>query len=151
VNGMVEVYEKPHGNVVIREIREREMRDFQSFKHIYWRAPGVMGVSFLGAVVLMATHHTLYQTMDGEPATAAAVQAWVIRGGTALAFISKLCLAIGTGVAYDQWMWLDLHSKPHEMWCLDSMFSILQNAFEFLRLRLWLYRPALAFLAGVTW
>ncbi|EXJ87133.1 hypothetical protein A1O3_04091 [Capronia epimyces CBS 606.96] len=128
-----------------------EVDDFQRFKHIHWRAPIVMGVSFLGGVVLMALHHVLYQTIDGEPATAAAVQSWVIRAGTALAFISKLCLAIGTGVAYDQWMWVDLHSKPHEIGCLDSMFAILQNAFEFLKLRVWFNRPALVFLAAVTW
>ncbi|KAL2426713.1 hypothetical protein ABEF95_012020 [Exophiala dermatitidis] len=138
--------EKAYENVVVSEVKE-----FQSLHHIHWRAPTVMGVSFLGAVVLMALHHTLYQTVDGQPATAAVIQSWVNRAGTALAFVSKLCLAIGTGVAYDQWMWVDLHSKPHQVRSLDTMFSILQNAFGFLHLRLWSMRPALAFLAAVTW
>ena len=89
--------------------------------------------------------------MDGVPASSAMLQLWVIRAGTAIAFLSKLLLAIGTGVAYDQWMWVDLYSKSHEMGSLDSMFAILGNAFEFLSLRLWFQRPALAFLAAVTW
>lgn len=128
-----------------------EVKDFQRFGHVHWRAPTVMGAGFLLGVALMAVHHALYQTLSGEPANNALLQLWAIRAGTAIAFLSKLFLAIGTGIAYDQWMWVDLHSKPHEVRSLDAMFSILGNAFEFFALRVWLTRPVLTFLAAVTW
>jgi hypothetical protein len=110
-----------------------------------------MGVGFLLGIILMGLHHALYQTLSGEPADNALLQLWAIRGGTAIAFLSKLALAIGTGVAYDQWMWVDLHAKPHEIGSLDSMFAILGNAFEFLAVRVWVRRPVMVFLAAVTW
>ncbi|EXJ59535.1 uncharacterized protein A1O5_12160 [Cladophialophora psammophila CBS 110553] len=138
--------EKHYGNVIVNEIK-----DFQRLRHIHWRAPTVMGAGFLGGVVLMTSHHAIYQSLSGEPADNALLQLWAIRAGTALAFLSKLCLAIGTGVAYDQWMWVNLHSKPHEIGSLDSMFAILGNAFEFLAVRIWWRRPVLTFLAAMTW
>ncbi|KAH0847447.1 hypothetical protein FOPE_00619 [Fonsecaea pedrosoi] len=137
--------QKHSENLVVSEIK-----DFQRFRHIHWRAPTVMGVGFLGGVILMAAHHTLYQSLGGNPADSALLQLWAIRAGTALAFLSKLCLAIATGVAYDQWMWVKLHAKPHEIGVLDSMFAILGNAFEFLAVRIWWRRPVLTFLAAIT-
>ncbi|EXJ62089.1 hypothetical protein A1O7_02522 [Cladophialophora yegresii CBS 114405] len=128
-----------------------EVKDFSRLSHIHWRAPTVMGVGFLLGIVLMGLHHALYQTLSGEPADHALLQLWAIRGGTAIAFLSKLAMAIGTGVAYDQWMWVDLHAKPHEIGSLDSMFAVLGNAFEFLAVGVWVRRPVLAFLAAVTW
>ncbi|KIW89847.1 uncharacterized protein Z519_09276 [Cladophialophora bantiana CBS 173.52] len=138
--------EKRYGNVIVNEIK-----DSQRLRYIHWRAPTVMGAGFLGGVVLMTSHHAFYQSLSRQPADNALLQLWAIRAGTALAFLSKLCLAIGTGVAYDQWMWVNLHSKPHEMGSLDSMFAILGNAFEFLAVRIWWRRPVLAFLAAMTW
>ncbi|OAL39803.1 hypothetical protein AYO20_00715 [Fonsecaea nubica] len=138
--------QKHSENVVVSEIK-----DFQRFRHIHWRAPTVMGVGFLGGVILMAAHHALYQSLSGNPADSALLQLWAIRAGTALAFLSKLCLAIATGVAYDQWMWVKLHAKPHEIGVLDSMFAIPGNAFEFLAVRIWWRRPVLTFLAAITW
>ncbi|KAJ9616449.1 hypothetical protein H2200_000167 [Cladophialophora chaetospira] len=128
-----------------------EAKDFSRLGHIHWRAPTVMGTSFILGVIAMGFHHALYQTLSGETADNALLQLWAIRAGTAIAFLSKLFLAIGTGVAYDQWMWVDLHAKPHEIGSLDSMFSILGNAFEFLAVRVWIKRPVLTFLAAVTW
>ena len=128
-----------------------EVRDFSRLGHIHWRAPTVMGTSFLLSLIMSGLHHALYQTLNGERADSALLQLWAIRAGTAIAFLSKLFLAIGTGVAYDQWMWVDLHAKPHDIGSLDSMFAILGNAFEFLAVRVWVRRPVLTFLAAVTW
>jgi hypothetical protein len=128
-----------------------ETNAFPQFRHIHFRAPTVMGTSFVLGVILVALHHALYQSFSGVQADSALLQLWVIRAGTALAFLSKLSLAISTGVAYDQWMWVDLHTKPEEMRSLDAMFAILGNAFEFLALRVWMRRPVLTFLAAVTW
>ncbi|KIW34877.1 uncharacterized protein PV07_01624 [Cladophialophora immunda] len=137
---------KRFGNVAVSEIK-----DFRRFRHIHWRAPTVMGAGFLAGITLMASHHALYQSLSGQPADNALLQLWAIRAGTALAFLSRLCLAVGTGVAYDQWMWVNLHAKPHEIGSLDSMFAILGNAFEFLAVRIWWRRPILALLAAMTW
>lgn len=110
-----------------------------------------MGSSFLGGLVFMAAHHALYIVMNGQLANDSLLQLWIIRAGTALAFLSKLLLAIATSIAYDQWLWVDLHSKSHDIASLDSLFAVLGNAFEFLTMRLWMRRPALTFLAAVTW
>lgn len=129
----------------------KEVKDLQRHSHIDWRAPSLMGSSFLGGLLCMAGHHALYIVVNGSAAGEASLQLWVIRAGTALAFLSKLLLAIGTGIAYDQWLWVDLHAKPHEMASLDSLFGVIGNAFNFLALRLWIRRPVLTFLAAVTW
>lgn len=100
---------------------------------------------------MMVSHHALYQAVHGQPANSPVIQLWVIRAGTALAFLSKLCLAVATGVAYDQWMWVNLQARSHEIGTLDTMFAVLANAFEFLSLRVWARRPLLTFLAAVTW
>ena len=110
-----------------------------------------MGFGYLLGLILMGVHHGLYQNLSGRPADSALLQLWVIRAGTAIAFLSKLCHSIATGVAYDQWMWVDLHARPHEIGSLDSVFAVLGNAFEFLALRVWFKRPVLTFLAAVTW
>lgn len=128
-----------------------EVKELNRHSHINWRAPTVMGSSFFGALLFMAGHHAMYVLVDGQSAGEASLQLWIIRAGTALAFLSKLLLAIGTGVAYDQWLWLDLHAKTHEMASLDSLFGVLGNAFNFLAFRIWIRRPALTFLAAVTW
>jgi hypothetical protein len=126
-------------------------KDWRRLGHVHWRAPTVMGASFLAAIVLMSSHHALYEGFNGQPASSAALQSWLNRAGTALAFLSKLCLVIGAGTAYDQWLWVDLRSKTHQMAALDSMFAILNDAFEFLHPRLWCRRPVLTFLAASTW
>jgi len=99
----------------------------------------------------MAGHHALYVLINGNNAGDVSLQLWSIRAVTALAFLSKLLLAIGTGVAYDQWLWVNLHTKTHSTGSLDSLFGILGNTFNFLALRLWIRRPAFLFLAAVTW
>ena len=128
-----------------------DTRDFSRLGHIPYRAAKVMGLGFILGLLLMGLHHALYQTLTVEPADNALLQLGEIRAGTAIAFFSKLCLATGTGVAYDQWMWVDLQAKPHEIRSLDAMFSILGNAFETLAMRMWIRGPVLTILAAVTW
>lgn len=128
-----------------------EVKELKRQSRIDWRAPTIMVASFFGGLACMSGHHALYVLVDGNGAGDASLQLWLIRAGTTLAFLSKLLLAIGTGVAYDQWLWVNLHAKPHAIASLDSLFGILGNAFNFLALRLWIRRPALLFLAAVTW
>lgn len=142
----VDLSEKPPVDIVVSEVN-----DMQRFGHIHWRAPTIMGASFLSGFIVMALHHGFYLLMNGEPASSVLLQSWVNRAGTAFAFLARLCLAIGTSVAYDQWLWVNLHAEPHEMRSLDTMFSVLGNAFEFFHLRIWSRKPALAFIATVTW
>jgi hypothetical protein len=110
-----------------------------------------MAGCFTAAVLTALSHHLAYLRLDGTEVLSSIQQQWVIRGGTILAFITKMLLAVAASIAYTQWLFLCLMTKSYTLGRLDSMFAILSNALEFFDLRLWLTHPILAMLAIVTW
>jgi len=134
-----------------KKLIEVHVSEVVNSRRIYWRAPAVMGSSFTLGIILMLAHHLLYQGMNGQLANDAILQLWIIRAGTAFAFLSKLLLAMATAVAYTQRMWQDLNNRSHDMGSLDAMFAVLGDAFEFFKIRVWLMRPTLGLLAVITW
>ena len=89
--------------------------------------------------------------MDKHIGNDASQQQWVTRAGAAAEFILKLSLATATSAAYIQWLWFQLRTDTPKVERLDTMFSVLGNAWEFTNLRFWLHHPLLALLAAVTW
>jgi hypothetical protein len=110
-----------------------------------------MAVSLLAGVAFGLIHHFFYWYWNGKAVASDSQQRWIIRGGTAFAFGLKTSLAFGTSVAYVQYFWLSMASGPYKVAKINSMFTILTNAFEFRDLKLWIRLPVLAIPAIVTW
>lgn len=95
-------------------------------------------------------HHVLTSQLNNKPvADVALPQAWVLRFGTALAFLTKLALATNVGAAYVQYQWLELYAHSHTIREIDVLTSVLGNVFSFLDSTVWFRRPALALMALV--
>lgn len=107
--------------------------------------------SLLLGIAFAIGHHFFYRYCDGKEADHQLQQQWVTRAGTSFAFVVKLLLAIAAGMAYVQQCWVSLKSRPESIRRVDAMFSVLENALQFLDPGLWLRSPLLAFMAIVTW
>ncbi|KAE9381990.1 hypothetical protein N431DRAFT_282795, partial [Stipitochalara longipes BDJ] len=118
---------------------------------INWRVPTVMASSLLLGIFSAVGHHVLYSHYDGQFVNNLTKQRYIINGGTGLAFLVKMFLAIATGTAYVQQFWLDVKHGPKSFDTIDTLYSILGNAFLFFNLKLWGRNLILAWLALITW
>jgi hypothetical protein len=136
-----------HDDLKKAEKSERTRR----IRQYHWKTPTVMGISLLAGLVLALAHHFFYEHWHGRVVQSDTEQKWVIRAGTAFAFCFKASLAVGAGIAFVQHMWLCLQSMPHKIRHVDSMFTILSSAPQFLNFALWARRPVLLIMALITW
>jgi hypothetical protein len=112
----------------------------------------IMSAGFLLGILAAVSHHLWYSHWNGKVVeTAPWSQTWIKNLGTAFAFLVKMFLAIITSTAFIQQFWITVKSKPVAISQVDSMFTVLQSALQFLSLKLWIENPLLAFLAIVTW
>jgi hypothetical protein len=118
---------------------------------IDWRVPTVMTSSLLLGVASAVGHHVLYTHYDGQIANDLTKQRYIINAGTGLAFLVKMFLAIATGTAYVQQFWLSVKHEPKSFHAINTLYSVLGNAFLFRNLKLWLRNFTLAGLALITW
>jgi hypothetical protein len=111
-----------------------------------------MTAGLLLGVLAAVGHHLWYSHWNRKAVeTASWSQTWIQNFGTAFAFLVKMFLAIVTSTAFVQQFWITVKAKPVAIGQLDSMFTVLNSALQFLNLRLWLDNPVLALLAIVTW
>jgi hypothetical protein len=74
-------------------------------------------------------------------------QTWIIRYGTAFAFVAKTLLAGSVVVAYKQVMWISLRHKANSISTIDAVFDLL----AFLSPSFWLKAKVPALMALVGW
>ena len=125
--------------------------DTHRMDRIHWRVPTVMIASAVSGILFAISHHYFYLYFDKRRARSANEQSYVINVGTALAFLVKIFLAIATGTAYVQQLWLHIKKSPKSVSQVDALFSILHDATLFWNMKLWFTHLALAVLAVVTW
>jgi hypothetical protein len=119
---------------------------------IHWKAPMVMSVSMILGVVFVFGHHFFYHSLHHTPTNEAVFQQEVNTGiGTAFAFLIRMFLVISVGTAYWQLFWLQVKRKPTSLESLDTLISILENAFKFFNVRTLASFPVLAIVAIVLW
>jgi hypothetical protein len=112
----------------------------------------IMSASLLLGVLAAVGHHLWYNHWNHKVVeTASWSQTWIKNFGTAFAFSVKMFLAIVTGTAFVQQFWITVKAKPVALGQVDSMFTVLQSALQFLSLQVWMNNPILAFLAIITW
>ncbi len=120
-------------------------------KRIHWKVPFLMVSGLILGILFALIHHLFYFYWNKKAVRSISHQQWVTRGGTAFAFAVKTAFAVTTGTAYVQVLWLRLRSRGSRIGRIDSMFSILGNAWQFHDFSLWLGAPALAVPAIITW
>jgi hypothetical protein len=112
----------------------------------------VMLASLLLGVLAAVGHHLWYSHWNHQVVeTASWSQTWIKNFGTAFAFLVKMFLAVVASTAFVQQFWITLKAKPIAIGHVDSMFTVLQSALQFLTVRIWINNPVLAFLAIITW
>ena len=110
-------------------------------RRLHWRVPGtIVGSLLLGALTAIC-HHCIYDALDGATVSTDSEQRWIIRGGTALAFLFKMFLTIATGASYVQQLWLTISKRPSSIDQVDGMFDVLKDAGGFIDIPLWVSKP----------
>jgi isoprenylcysteine carboxyl methyltransferase (ICMT) family protein YpbQ len=118
---------------------------------IHWVSPALMYSSFIVAIILSILHHVFYVNLNEKTALDGAIQQWVQRSGTAIAFSVKLLFATATGTAYTQWFWFRLSRTPTTLKQTDILYGITFQPAWFFNIREWSKDLPLAFMASVTW
>ena len=117
----------------------------------HWRAPMLMLGGILLGVVFVLGHHFFYASIHMQPVDDVYLsQAWVIRFGTLLAFLVKICLAATVATSFVQLQWLELRRKPWTVKDIDVLSSVLGNMLSYLNY-VWLQYRSLTLLAAVFW
>jgi hypothetical protein len=111
-----------------------------------------MTSSFLGGVAFAVGHHFFYANFNDRVVDEVFLsQTWIVRIGTGLAFVAKSLLVVAAGIAFVQQQWLCLSQKSFKVRQVDTITSVLDNAFSFFESHLWFKNPSLTLLALVAW
>ena len=142
---------------------------------IHWRAPALMVVFLISALLCAVVHNQVYAAYDGKPVSTSVrenqYQIWnqdreqyesapwwmllsqqsVFRIGTALAFLVKMFLSLSLGVVYIQQLWKALCARGVALEKVDTLFGVMGNVLLLKDVSLWKSYPALATSAVLLW
>jgi len=110
-----------------------------------------MLATLIAGLLLAVGHHLFYSSLNGQPVDTQIPQTWVNRIGAALAFLVKLFLVAAVGIAYTQYQWRTISRKPWQIKQIDSLTGVLNNAWFFYDVLLWIRVPTLAIIATISW
>ncbi len=113
--------------------------------------PMLMGVLLLAGITVAISNNFFYRYWDGRVVQSDTQQKWVSRAGTGFAFCFRASLAAGTGIAFVQQMWHCLRARSYKVDHINSMFTVLTSAPQFLNIKLWVRLPLLLLMAMTTW
>lgn len=125
-----------------------------------WATPTGMIVSLIVGILLAVGHDQFYRRLDGTFVSGGdgldwnaspIPQEWVIRIGTAFAFLAKTFLVVAACVAYSQRMWYHLKTDEFRIRQIDSLTNALVDVFSFRHVALWVRVPLLALIGMVAW
>ncbi|KAK0623791.1 hypothetical protein B0T14DRAFT_495208 [Immersiella caudata] len=133
------------GETAIKEVDGKLKRDTR-----WWIQFRVIILSVCFAVALGGAigHHFWYSHLDGRRAEN---QAWVVRGGTAIAFAIKISFSTSIGVGFAQHAWYNLRSKSYSLGAVDSLFTLRDNPFGFFNGELLSNAKLASLIAALSW
>lgn len=132
-------------------------------QQVQWRislyTPISMVALFISGILVAMGHHLFYlrfdktavQSLDDEGASEYLTQTWIIRYGTAFAFVAKTLLAGAIISAYRQQMWINLRNKANSVSTIDAVFAATHDILAFLSPSLLLRAKIPALMALVAW
>jgi hypothetical protein len=140
VNAAAEVRSLPDENHLLPDT-------FKRYRSLIW-----MILSWMSGNAFAIGHHFFYARFNNKRVDETSIsQGLIIRIGTAMAFFIQTLFVVSASIACTQQQWLTTRSKPFQIRQIDTIFSVLGNAFAFLESRVWLRYPVLVFLAGIAW
>jgi hypothetical protein len=110
-----------------------------------------MIICFVLGLGLAIGHHFYYYSLDNTTVGSQTQQAWALRIGTGLAFLTKTFLVTAVGFALVQNFWWILRIKPVRLSTLDSMWDIRGSIFNFFDPHIWVRGPNVAILGFISW
>lgn len=125
--------------------------------HISLRTPFSMLVPFASGILVSVGHHLFYSYLDGsavqnpDEGSQYLTQIWIIRYGTAFAFLSKALLTSAVVVAYKQHIWINLRARANPISTIDAMFAATYDILAFLNPSLLLKAKILSLMAFIIW
>lgn len=129
---------------------------------IHWAAPASAVGSLAAGHLLITDHHLFYRSLHAKAVSdngfldfELSQQQVNIAVGTTFAFLARACMVLTVSIAFVQ-VFLHAVSKQSggEMPTLqriDSIYSLLGNAFKMCNLRSWYTYPLLMLVAGLAW
>lgn len=138
------------------------IRSGEDLNPVQWRislyTPISMLLLFFSGILVAIGHHLFYNRFNGtavrsheDGSSEYVSQTWIIRYGTAFAFIAKTFLAGAIVVSYKQHMWINLRRKPNSVATIDAVFAATHDFLAFLSPALLLRAKIPALLALVAW
>jgi len=117
-----------------------------------WKSAILMMSLTLLAGLAATGHHIFYLSLDSQEVSEVVIlQSWVIRIGTAFAFLFKTSLVAAVGIAFCQRFWYSARRSSLQIQSLDAIFAILSNPVKFLDADFILRTKLLFFMAAIAW
>jgi hypothetical protein len=126
---------------------------------VQWRVslytPLSMIALFISGLLVAVGHHIFYSRLVGTyvrgPEEGYISQVWIIRYGTAFAFVTKTLLAGSIVIAYKQYMWINLQHKANSVSTIDAVFAATHDLLAFLHPSFWSRAKIPALMALIAW
>lgn len=137
--------------------------DLNGAHPVQWRislyTPIAMVSLFISGMLVAVGHHLFYLRFNETPvrgpkedgASEYISQVWIIRYGTAFAFVAKTLLAGSIVIAYKQHMWTNLRHKTNSVSTIDAVFAATHDFLAFLSPTFWTKAKIPALLALIAW
>jgi hypothetical protein len=113
---------------------------------------------FISGILVAVGHHLFYLLFDTtyvqnpeDGASKYLSQTWIIRYGTAFAFVAKTLLAGSVVIAYKKHMWINLRHKANTISTINAGFAATHDPVAFLSPSFLLKAKVPALMALVTW
>lgn len=131
-------------------------------QRVQWRislyTPISMVALFISGILVAMGHHLFYLRFHdqavqthGQGISEYTTQTWIIRYGTAFAFVAKTLLAGAIISAYRQQMWINLRYKANTVSTIDAVFAATHDILAFLSPSLFLRAKIPALMALIAW
>jgi hypothetical protein len=112
----------------------------------------IMPFLFLLGLLAALAQHLFYSYIDGlSPEEFIVEQKWVIRIGTALAYLFKTSLVATTAVVFYHRSWYSFRRQAMSVRGLDAVFGVFENPFWFLTWEMLVKTKVAALLALMSW
>lgn len=115
---------------------------------VHWYHPTSMLCLWFVGVGLAIGHHFYYASLHGKPAED---QEWVIRYGTAFAFVIQASFGASLTIAVKQFSWTLVRRTWTSLRGIDAVFSITSNPASFLVGEIWRKMPTLVLVGILVW
>src|SRR5437762_2902931 len=117
-----------------------------------FKSSSLMILLLVTGLLTSLAQHFFYSYVDGrQPQQVTIEQIWVIRIGTALAFLFKTSLVASIGIAFCQRSWFSFQRDAISVDGIDAIFGILRDPLKFFVADMLVRTKVLTLLALISW